>query len=156
MASNTRASLSPDKPLANPDADRLGYAPFARHLAEPLSRMAPPEGLVAAIYGPWGSGKTTVVNSIVHYLEAQPEEDRPIIVHFNPWWFSGHDTLIKAFFDQLQAAMTGKRQARGRKLTKKMSQGNRSRPLCRGGGWEQGRNSMAALGGGAYRGQILQ
>jgi len=32
-------------------------------------------------------------------------DEQPIIVPFNPWWFSGHEKLAKHFFDQLQASL---------------------------------------------------
>ena len=107
MAEANDNLLSSDKPLTKPKDDRLAYSPFAERLAESLLAMAPPDGFVVALYGSWGSGKTTVVNFIVHYLEDRPDDDQPIIVHFNPWWFSGRENLIRAFFDQLQAALTG-------------------------------------------------
>ncbi len=108
MAEANDKPLSSDKPLAKPEDDRLAYSPFAERLAETLLTMAPADGFVVALYGSWGSGKTTVVNFIVHYLENGPEDKQPIIVHFNPWWFSGRENLIRAFFDQLQAALTGR------------------------------------------------
>ncbi|MFZ5449296.1 MAG: KAP family NTPase [Thermodesulfobacteriota bacterium] len=97
--------LSPDKPLTDPRDDQLGYAPFARHLALSLARMMPADGFVVAIYGPWGSGKTTLLNFIFHYFQQASPDEQPIIVPFNPWWFSGHEQLTKHFFDQLQASL---------------------------------------------------
>jgi predicted KAP-like P-loop ATPase len=97
--------LSADKPLINPQDDRLGYAPFARHLALSLTKMMPAEGFTVAIYGPWGSGKTTLLNFLFHYFNQVPPEEQPIIVSFNPWWFSGHEKLTKHFFDQFQASL---------------------------------------------------
>ena len=67
--------------------------------------MAPTEGLVMALYGPWGSGKSTVVNFVVHAIEALPESDRPVVLNFNPWWFGGHEDLIRRFFDQLMITL---------------------------------------------------
>jgi predicted KAP-like P-loop ATPase len=97
--------LSADKPLIEPQEDQLGYALFAKHLAFSLTRMIPAEGFVVAIYGPWGSGKTTLLNFLFHYFKQAPVEDQPIIVPFNPWWFSGHENLAKHFFDQFQASL---------------------------------------------------
>ena len=85
--------LSADNPLKDPKDDRLGYAPFARNLAESICRMAPPEGFVIAVYGPWGSGKSTLLNFLIYYLEQKSEDVQPIIVPFNPWWFSGQEDL---------------------------------------------------------------
>jgi len=98
-------TLSADKPLLDPQEDQLGYALFARHLAFSLTKMVPAEGFVVAIYGPWGSGKTTLLNFLFHYFKQAPVDEQPIIVPFNPWWFSGHEKLAKHFFDQLQASL---------------------------------------------------
>jgi predicted KAP-like P-loop ATPase len=98
-------SLSADKPLINPQDDQLGYAVFARHLALSLTKMVPAEGFVVAIFGPWGSGKTTLLNFLSHYFKQAPRDEQPLIVPFNPWWFSGHESLVKHFFDQLLASL---------------------------------------------------
>jgi predicted KAP-like P-loop ATPase len=105
MPPENYCTLSADKPLVDPEDDQLGYAPFARHLALSLTRMVPAEGFVVAIYGPWGSGKTTLLNFLFHYFRQAPREEQPIIVPFNPWWFSGHEKLAKHFFDQFQASL---------------------------------------------------
>ncbi len=114
--------FSSDKPLTKPEDDRLAYGTFAQRLAESLLAMAPADGFVVALYGSWGSGKTTVVNFIVHYLEDRPEDERPIIVHFNPWWFSGRENLIRAFFDQLQAALAGRLKSGWRQTRRHLAQ----------------------------------
>jgi predicted KAP-like P-loop ATPase len=98
-------TLSADKPLLEPKEDQLGYALFAKHLAFSLTKMIPAEGFVVAIYGPWGSGKTTLLNFLFYYFKEAPPDEQPIIVPFNPWWFSGHEKLAKHFFDQLQASL---------------------------------------------------
>lgn len=98
--------ISSDRPLTDPKDDRLGYASFAKHLADAISQMPPAEGLVIGIYASWGSGKTTLLNFVVHNLEQKPQVQQPIIVHFNPWWFSGHEDLTRRFFDQLQIVLS--------------------------------------------------
>lgn len=122
MAEANNTVLSSDKPLTKPEDDRLAYSPLAERLAESLLAMAPPDGFVVALYGSWGSGKTTIVNFVVHYLEDRPEGDQPIIVHFNPWWFSGRENLIRAFFDQLQAALTGRLKSGWRRTRENLAQ----------------------------------
>jgi len=112
--------LSSDKPLSDPKDDRLGYAPFAKHLAGSICEMTPTEGLVIAIHGSWGSGKSTLLNFVVYYLRQEPESQQPVIVQFNPWWFSGHEDLIRRFFDQLQAVLN-KRQYIGKVLKKRLA-----------------------------------
>jgi predicted KAP-like P-loop ATPase len=104
-SSEPRCTLSPDKPLIDPQDDQLGYAPFAQHLALSLTKMVPVDGFVVAISGPWGSGKTTLLNFLFHYFQKAAADEQPIIVPFNPWWFSGHEKLAKHFFDQFRASL---------------------------------------------------
>jgi predicted KAP-like P-loop ATPase len=118
--------LSADNPLTDPKHDALGYAPFARHLADSIGKMSPPDGFVMAVYGAWGSGKSTLLNFIVYYLthtpegEQKPEGEQPIIVRFNPWWFSGQEDLTKRFFDQLQASLSNRLKSVGKRLIKQI------------------------------------
>ncbi|GIV03545.1 MAG: NTPase [Fimbriimonadales bacterium] len=101
-------SFSADRPVSDPKEDLLGYAPFAENLAKAIRRYPGSDPLVLALHGPWGSGKSTVLNFVIHYLGQVPENDRPVIVTFNPWWFSGQESLARAFLGQLQAVLPGK------------------------------------------------
>lgn len=101
-------TLQADKPLTDPTDDLLNYDTFAQMLAKSIETMMPPEGLVMALYGPWGAGKTTLVEFTLHHLEKIAEEERPIIIRFNPWWFSGHENLVRIFFEQVQLSLRSK------------------------------------------------
>lgn len=105
MTEDTHTTFSGDKPLKNPEQDRLGYKSFAKHLAISICKMTPPEGLVLALYGEWGSGKSTVLKFVAHYLE-QEKDNPPIVVDFNPWWFSGREDLTMFFFSELNALLS--------------------------------------------------
>lgn len=112
MADNTGESgmlLSADRPVTDPSLDRLGYAPFAKRLAQSIARLPQAEGHVLALYGAWGYGKTTMLNFVRHYLNEMGPNERPLIVSYNPWWFSGHEDLVKAFFSQLRAKVEEKK-----------------------------------------------
>lgn len=87
-----------DIPLENPEEDRLGYKDFAKNLADAVCNLATNESLVFALYGPWGSGKTTCLNFILYYIENYNEKQKLTVVRFNPWWFSGHGELLNQFF----------------------------------------------------------
>lgn len=102
------AALSADRPSTDPAQDLFGHAPFARMLAKTIRSYRSSDGIVLALYGPWGSGKSTVLAYVQHELETGSEEDRPVVVPFNPWWFSGQEHLAKAFLGQLQAVLPAK------------------------------------------------
>lgn len=100
--------LSADRPNFDPKDDLFGHAPFAKVLADSISGYPGSDGLVLALYGPWGSGKSTVLGYVGHYIDQLPEKNRPIVVPFNPWWFSGQENLARAFLGQLQAVLPGR------------------------------------------------
>lgn len=100
--------LSADRPSTDPADDLFGHAPFARTLARAIRGYRGSDGIVLALYGPWGSGKSTVLAYVEHALEEAPAAERPVIVWFNPWWFSGQEHLAKAFLGQLQAVLPAK------------------------------------------------
>jgi predicted KAP-like P-loop ATPase len=143
MTKDATPQLLADRALTDPAADRLGYAPFAKQLARSVLRGCPADGLVVAIYGEWGTGKTTALNFISHYLEA--DDDAPVIMRFNPWWFAGHEDLVRRFFKQFEAtfrkAKSTKRKLLARLATFSALVGEVPDPLVGGAG----RAAKAAL-----------
>lgn len=99
------SALGSDVPQSDPRDDAFGYAPFARRIASAVCTTPSPQGLVMAIHGPWGSGKSSLLNFVRYEIESSPNSDRPLIITFNPWWFSNRDDLaaqfLKQFRDQL-------------------------------------------------------
>jgi len=89
--------------------DRLGRAGFASHVAAALREESAGEGLVVALVGSWGSGKTSVLNMVKEELEAAPART---VVSFNPWMFSGREQLVGVFFEQVagQLRLKGSRE----------------------------------------------
>lgn len=55
-----------DTPQTNPENDVFGYSKIARRISEIVQKTSHPQGLVMAIHGSWGSGKTTVLNFVKH------------------------------------------------------------------------------------------
>lgn len=41
-------------------------------------------------------------------LNGDHEDEQPVIVTFNPWWFSGQENLARAFLGQMQAVLPGR------------------------------------------------
>jgi len=97
--------LSNDSPISKPDEDLYGLDPFAKAIARAIEKMPAPEGVVLAINGPWGSGKSSAINLIRHHLAPAIDNEELVEVVFNPWWFNGTEALTFAFFRELAAAV---------------------------------------------------
>lgn len=104
--------VTADRPRTRLEEDELGYRDFAEAIAAGLAERTGDDGLVVAIHGKWGSGKTTAVNMAIDALErrevGKEEGEQTIVVRFNPWWFSEQKDLTRAFFTELTASI-GKR-----------------------------------------------
>jgi len=94
-----------DAPISEPSADRFRIDPFAKTLAASIRKLASPEGTVIALNGPWGSGKSSAVNLVVHHLKDAVAADEIVVINFACWWFRGEDALALAFFRELYAGL---------------------------------------------------
>jgi predicted KAP-like P-loop ATPase len=94
-----------DTPITLPEHDRFCFDPLARALARSIANIAQPEGTVFAINGPWGSGKSSVLNLIKHHLAAAPSDPPIQIVNFACWWYRGGEAMTLAFLQELFGAL---------------------------------------------------
>jgi predicted KAP-like P-loop ATPase len=92
--------FSADRPIGTIEEDLLGRAPFAGSLASAIKGWRGNESLVVALYGPWGSGKSSVKNMVLQTLRSD-DAHCPLIIEFNPWQWSGQDQLAEAFFREI-------------------------------------------------------
>lgn len=98
----------PERAIASAADDRLDRKPFVVRLCDALvdkSKNAS-TGVVLGVTGPWGSGKSSVLNMI----EEQLVQDYPdmVIVRFDPWLVSGSNDLISQFMAELSHAVNEK------------------------------------------------
>ena len=85
--------IGSDTPQTDPANDAFGYAPFAQKIAKAVCNVPNPHGLVMAVHGPWGSGKSSLLNFVKYYLSDLPKDKQPVVIDFNPWWFSNREHL---------------------------------------------------------------
>lgn len=93
--------VSSDVPIREPEQDAYGIDDFAKAISRSIANANAAEGLVFAINGPWGSGKSSACNLVLHHLQEQIRTETIIPITFNPWWFSGTEALTMSFFQEL-------------------------------------------------------
>lgn len=93
-----------DDAVRSGNKDTLGRLSYARRAAELISSTHSSESsVVFGLSGPWGSGKTSLVNMIVEALvEAHPEW---AIARFTPWATSDITGLLGEFYASLAEAL---------------------------------------------------
>ncbi|MCL5671127.1 MAG: KAP family NTPase, partial [Acidobacteria bacterium] len=98
---NSRLSewLSADRPIQTRQEDLLGRSGFSEALANAIRGWSGRESLILALYGAWGSGKSSIKNMVVESLRSDSSEIP--ILDFNPWQHANRPALSEAFFDEL-------------------------------------------------------
>jgi predicted KAP-like P-loop ATPase len=94
-------AVAHDAPISDPQEDLLQRAEFAQQLADAIMQVNATEGFVIALNGPWGTGKTSVINLVRHLLKPDEKAKKIVVTEFKPWWFSGQEQLIKQYFRHL-------------------------------------------------------
>jgi hypothetical protein len=127
--------------------DRLDRAGFADHIAAALRGASAAQGLVVALVGAWGSGKTSVLNMVKEQLNSAPSRT---VLTFNPWMFSGREQLVGAFFEQVAGQLRLKGKREGALADQLISYGQALSPLVFvpvAGAWLGRISSIAAAAG---------
>lgn len=105
----TKEELMYDAPLRDPKDDILDRKQFAESFAKSIIGLKAKQEFVYGLYGSWGSGKSTIINFIEHFIDQHnkksDEKTKVIILRFNPWMFSCTNDLITLFLNQLRARL---------------------------------------------------
>lgn len=95
-----------DAPINDPAQDLFGVTSLAQAIARSIEQADSSDGIVFAVNGPWGSGKSSAVNLVLHFLDHGAVERGELIrTTFNPWWFNGAEALTFSFFQELSASV---------------------------------------------------
>ncbi|MDX2003634.1 MAG: P-loop NTPase fold protein [Meiothermus sp.] len=97
-----RADLGLDRAILTLKEDRLGHGRLARELVRSV-QVLQAEGIVVGVQGTWGSGKSSLLNLVEEVVKAEPSP--PVVIRFNPWWFSGREDLYRRFFKQFASEL---------------------------------------------------
>jgi len=111
------SELHTDEPIRGDETspDLLRREPFAKSAAQAVLDLPLESGFVLSIEGPWGYGKTSVLNLIERQLLARAGP-KPILCTFNPWMIGDADSLAQSFLVQLASSlgMTDSAEAAGK------------------------------------------
>jgi predicted KAP-like P-loop ATPase len=88
-----------DTDIKSASEDRLSRAPFAKRVADLIKGI--PQGAdstVIGVIGPWGGGKTSILNLI----RAELSQDKAMgLAQFTPWAVGDSNALMVEFFATL-------------------------------------------------------
>lgn len=91
-----------DNPISSAAQDRLKRAPVATGFARQVRALDASEGIVVAVLGRWGHGKSSFLNLM---REQFAEDPALVVVDFNPWMFSGTQQLVDFFFTEIASGL---------------------------------------------------
>ena len=107
-----------DKPIEKIEEDLLNRATFSKELASAILAYTNTENFAISLCGEWGCGKTSILHMVVQEINEKahdiPEDEKPIIINFNPWNYSDKNQLISQFFKELFTAL--KKESNNEKL----------------------------------------
>lgn len=132
-----------DAPIKKQDDDLLNRREFASRIGKSLLETEAPNGYCVGLFGPWGSGKSSLINMITEEIKglSKLDEKKAIIMSFNPWNFSSEDQLLRQYFIMLANRFTSNHDKQLSKIGKQIQNyagmfnvfGNVGKVI--GGGW---------------------
>lgn len=100
-----------DFPITDSASDKLGRDGLAAALAQEIETLDVRRGAVVAIAGPWGSGKSSLLNLTHAHLKNRDVD----ILEFNPWLYTGAEHLAGSFLAELANLLEPERARRWRR-----------------------------------------
>lgn len=104
MAEQTKLKVffHPDRPIQSTTDDRLGFGVIADNLATSILNAGAREGFVIGIEGPWGCGKSSILNLFCSKIE---NGNALSIVKFAPWIVGNRDNMVSSMMISLSSAV---------------------------------------------------
>jgi hypothetical protein len=105
---------APERAIQSSAQDKLERSFFIERLASALvyPKSTKSTGVVVGITGPWGSGKSSILNLLQEYIQAKYPE--AIVVRFDPWLVSGRNDLVAEFLGELIGTINADAKRRGK------------------------------------------
>jgi hypothetical protein len=91
-----------DKPISKISEDKLGRSSFAKQLANAIMQFKTKDNYAISLQGKWGCGKSSVLNMTIEEIgklsEVVNNNEKIVVIQFNPWNFTDTNQLINQFF----------------------------------------------------------
>lgn len=84
-----------DQSVTSPEQDRYGFRHVATQLAQSVQAIGREGSAVIGIEGPWGSGKTSLLNLLRAELDEQ-KEDNTFVMSISPWLDGSGTSLVES------------------------------------------------------------
>ena len=99
-----------DKPISRQSSDRLGFSRLTEALANAIDEHPNSSNLVLGLDGPWGSGKSSILELLQGELRARHNNLGKtgvglVVIEFSPWLITNRTALITSFFSLLSKAI---------------------------------------------------
>ena len=115
-----------DEPINDLNDDLLSRSKFANELAKSFLSYHDTYPLCVGLYGPWGSGKTSLLNLIINSIENNQQgftkEENPIILKFNPWNYTSTNQLFEQYFMMLSNQLSSSANKKLRAISKMINE----------------------------------
>lgn len=98
-----------DDPRKSKSEDELERSILGERVANRIREVhTDSQSVVFGLVGPWGSGKTTLINFAIESLE-EPEGEDAVwhIARFSPWAAGDEDGVLREFYSALSSAIPG-------------------------------------------------
>lgn len=108
--------LKNDIPITKFDDDKLDRQNFALQIRKIIKNYKNKNCLTIGLMGPWGSGKTSLINMVFDQNKNNILNKKEFkVMRFNPWDFSKQQDLYLQFFEQLKDLLISNENDEGKK-----------------------------------------
>lgn len=97
-------SLS-DEPIERAEQDLLERTQFIDDLYKEIINFPLNDSFVFGLFSSWGEGKTSVINLLKKRFK---ENNKFLLVNFEPWHFKDEDAILVAFYRQVEGTINEK------------------------------------------------
>lgn len=98
-----KQAICSDEPICSASEDKLHRSELASQIATILDNINRSGSSIIGISGPWGSGKSSLVNLVESTVQNRDDNDNKMykFIHFKPWMFSNQSDVFNEFFSTI-------------------------------------------------------